>query len=628
MQVADRSLIPLKLGELAWKIVDRKVPKERGKEMNIRIEFSTEDIEKLGVSFLASILKVLSNENCWKILKCIKEHNKLPSSDIYNLTNILSRLYEHGLITSMERKNISLTQLGEIILTSHIGLSPYLRKARSTEQNIVFLHLLLSRKEKSFSELLEETDLHAASLHRSLTKLVKLGFVSKSEEGKYKLNNEASFLALKELYEEITEKLRGMSLYFEDGELRAFTLSEEPETLYNTLEYFTLEDVITDHLIVTYSFKSKRRKEDLVRKIIYEQTREKSIACKPVYCEQVGRLKIAYRVNDIASLQQFFNLFCLHAIKDFERLVIEEIEIPRKFLEYFDYLKPRYGIVGIRRLLGIEDRPLLHVIIPQYLKGREETANFIRRLCEAEVDAIGDHQFTGLKLAEFRERIESAAEVIEESPHKLLYYPYIEGEEFMEKIDIIKEVNCKYLGLGLSPLSFGLPATIFIRRNYSFPLHLHLTLHAVFTRWERSYYSLERGFEAGHGVSSRVILKLLALCGGDEVNVDYYGLYSIDPKDVAIHCEILRRFNVFPALVGGINLNNLKDIIRDYGKDIILKVSGEKFLEQSLTEREIKEYISAYKRLIEIAIRNEKEDEKIMKWREREDNIIKKLPII
>jgi hypothetical protein len=58
------------------------------------------------------------------------------------------------------------------------------------------------------------------------------------------------------------------------------------------------------------------------------------------------------------------------------------------------------------------------------------------------------------------------------------------------------------------------------------------------------------------------------------VNVDYYGLYSIDPKDVAIHCEILRRFNVFPALVGGINLNNLKDIIRDYGKDIILKVSG------------------------------------------------------
>jgi ribulose 1,5-bisphosphate carboxylase large subunit-like protein len=213
------------------------------------------------------------------------------------------------------------------------------------------------------------------------------------------------------------------------------------------------------------------------------------------------------------------------------------------------------------------------------------------------------------------------AGIIEESSHKLLFYPYIEGEEFMEKIDIVKGTKCKYLGLGLSPLSLGLPTTIFIRKKYSFPLHLHLTLHAIYTRLEQSYYSIEKGFEAGHGVSSRVIMKLFALCGGDEVNVDYCGLYSIDPKDIAIQCEILRRFNVFPALVGGIDLTNLRDIIHNYTRDIILKVDGQRFLAPSLTKEEIKEYLSAYRVLIEKAIKNESEDEKIIKWREEEERM-------
>jgi ribulose 1,5-bisphosphate carboxylase large subunit-like protein/predicted transcriptional regulator len=625
MQLANQfpHLIPDKLKELAEKMVTKRVPEVNEKGFNkIYVEFLTEDVERLIIKFFASILKILSNEHNWKILRNIREHSRLSSTEIHNLRENLSRLYKHGLITSGERKNTTLTQLGERILSSHINLSPYLREAKSIERNIILLQLLLSGTAKSFSELEEETGLHVASLSRSLKNLIMLGFVSISEDGKYQIKDEASLLSLKKLCEEIIKKYREMGLYFQDGEIRARTLFEEPETLPATLKYFILEDVIGDHIIVTYSYKSEKKKEDLIKKIIHEQTRWKGDTCKPVYYDQVGRLRIAYKVDDIASLQQFFNLFCLHAIKDFDRLVVEDVEIPKSFLERCDYLKPRYGIDGIRGLLGIrERRPLLHVIIPQYLKKGDKTADFVRCLAEAGVDAVGDHQFMGFKKAEFEERIESVAEIIDKSSHKLLFYPYVEGEDFLEKIDIVKAQNSKYLGLGLSPLSFGLPTTIFIRKNYSFPLHLHLTLHAIFTRLEQSYYSFEKGFEAGHGISSRVILKLFALCGGDEVNVDYFGLYSIDAKDVAIQCEILRRFNVFPALVGGINLTNLSKIIRDYTGDIILKISGRKFLEFPSTVEEMKEYVRAYKRLIEKTIKNEREDEEIMKWLEREERM-------
>lgn len=591
---------------------------------HIRIDLSKEDIKRLGVEFASSILKVLSNKENWEILRKIKEYGKVSSKDFRNLKFNIIRLHEHGLIILPEEKNNFLTELGEEILNSSVNLSPYLNWARRGEQNMVLLQLLVSGGEKSFSELNSELRLNVWSLHRSLENLVNLGFVSKSKDDKkYRINNEASFEPLREFCEKIIQRYQRMGLYFQDGELRASSVPEEPALLTTTqgLKYSALETVINDHIVVTYSYESKMKKEELIRKIIYEQTRWEDDICKPVLCEQVGKLQIAYNIDYIASLQHLFNLFCLHAIRDFDRLSVEEIKVPKSFCERFEYLKPRYGIDGIRKLLGIEDRPLLHVIIPSYLKRGEEVADFVQNLLEIGIDAVEDHQFTGLNLKEFQERVEKVAGVIENSSHKLLFYPYIEGEDFLEKIDVVKETKCKYLGLGLSPLSFGLPTTMFVRKNYSFPLHLHLTLHGIYTRMGQGYYSAKEGFKAGHGISSHVILKLFAFCGGDEVDVDYYGFYSIEPQEVEVQCGILRGLNVFPALVGGINLDNLRQTVIDYGKDIIIKVGGGKFLRLLRQGRieEFKEYVGAYKRLIENTAKGKfEEDQGIIEWRRNE----------
>jgi predicted transcriptional regulator len=149
-------LIPRKLEELAKEIIGRKILKEWKGEFEVRTEFSPESLEQLGIKFFASVLKLLSNEDSWKILRNIKGNRKLSSTEIHNLQDILFRLHEHGLITSQERRNIALTQLGEEVLTSHINLLPYAGKARSMEQNIILLRLLLSRNEISFSELEEK----------------------------------------------------------------------------------------------------------------------------------------------------------------------------------------------------------------------------------------------------------------------------------------------------------------------------------------------------------------------------------------------------------------------------------------------------------------------------------------
>jgi ribulose 1,5-bisphosphate carboxylase large subunit-like protein len=417
-----------------------------------------------------------------------------------------------------------------------------------------------------------------------------------------------------------------MGLCYYNGEVIAYSLPEESTHLppSHELEYFTLEDVINDHVIVTYSYESEKSREEIVRRIIYEQTRWKDNTCKPLPPEHVGRVQIAYDISQLSSLQQLFNLFCLHAIKSFDRLMVEEIYVPERFRNELD-LKPRFGIKGIRELLKVSDRPLLHVVIPPYLKEKEETATFIQQLSEAGVDAVGDHQFMGLGLAEFQERIEKVVEIIEnysqKSSHKMVFYPYIEGENFMEKMDFVKDSKCKYVGLGLSPISFGIPATVFARKNYPLPLHFHLTLHGIYTRLGQSYYSLKEGFRSGHGISINVILKLFAFCGGDEVNVDYYGYYSVHPEEIKTQCSILRRLNVFPALVGGIGLDNIEDLVLNYGKDTIVKIGGERFLKFPKKEQ-IKGYIRAYKDLLENTITGKFEDsEEIKKWKDKEKMI-------
>lgn len=619
MQVAKYRKVPSKLNRIAKKIAKKYVSERKryGK-----IIFHTVDKKRLAIEFFSSILKTLSNKRGRNILNQIKEGKyKATSQDTY----YLNRLQKHGLVQEKEAV-FFLTEYGERMVNSLARLSPYIEHANKGEQNVVLLYLLSIGEELSFSQIAEKVDLNPGSLSRALNNLLSIGLISKNESGKYEVEKPSSLSPLKDLCSKFQEIEKG-NIWIEDKEPR-FDLSSLKFTIPVSCKrhYSSLEDVIDDHVVVTYSYESERKKEEIVNKMIFEQIRRRDGEAKPVRSEDLGKIKIAYEIDNIASLQHFLNRFCLHAIGDFKGLLVEHMEIPNSFWKKFEYLRPRYGIEGIRKLLGIERTPLLHVIIPPYLK-TQDTVDFVQTLFSAGVDAVGDHQFIGLTLKEFEERIEGVVSAIEnlsqESSHKMLYYPYIEGETFLEKLDIAKHVRSKYLGLGLSPITFGIPSTIFVRRNYTFPLHLHLTLHAIYTRMGQSYLS-EKGFKSGHGFHINTILKLFALCGGDEVNVDCPFLYFFSSESVKIQCDILRTFNVFPVLVGGITLNKLGGAIMNYGNDMVIKIGGEKFLkveemELSILRKDrIKAFIAAYKELLRDPLKKSK---KIEKWSHIEERI-------
>ncbi|MBS7251506.1 MAG: hypothetical protein KIH08_13100, partial [Candidatus Freyarchaeota archaeon] len=608
---------------IVWKSV------RRGYDASLRRDYSKREINEGGLKFFASLLKVLSYEGSWKILEGIRKHGGVSSKDVHNLELNLKRLESHGLIFREDvgrKRKVSLTKLGEKIVTSPIRSLQYLKEgARRSEGSMVLLYLLISGGEESFSELRENLKLNAGSLYRRLNQLVSEGFVLKLADGKYQVRDWAVLEPLKKLYEEFISEYYAMGLCLQENEIGILNLPERSPPAGYGLEYYAPEDVVQNHVVVTYSYESEKPREEIVRRIIYEQTRWKDDMCKPISPKQVGRIEIAYDVNKLASLQQLFNFFCLHNVKGFDHLMVEHVEVPKLLIEKFG-LKPGYGITGIRKLLGVYDRPLIHVIIPPYLKDKNYATDYVQKLFEAGIDEVGDDQFIGLGLKEFKERAESLAGIIEESAqnfsNRTLVYLYIEGEDFLEKIDFIKDINCKYLGLGLSPLSLGIPTTIYIRKHYSMPLHLHSTLYGIYTRMGQTppFYSKEGGYRSGHGISANVILKLFALCGGDEVNIHHHKQYFITQEEMEIQCNILRAHNVFPALVGGITLSDLENVIKTLGKDITIKIGGHRFLEGE----QVQAHASTYKKLITKIIQGESEDEEIKRWQKKEKEIMKK----
>lgn len=619
--------VPSKLGELARKIMAKK--SEKGAYG--RTEFPILDKRELGIEFLSSVLKTLSNKRSRNLMIRIKEKRcEANARDNYHL----HRLQEHGLI-EVEKSKMSLTKWGQRIESCLPSLSFYLEKASKGEQNRVLLHFLMtSQKAMSFSQLNRNLSLNVGSLSRAFNNLLALGLISKNRFGKYQVEEKQSLDSLKNLCAKFVEEMELWNIWMEEGEIRfGYPSSESTTSLPSRQNYFSLGEVINDHIVVTYSYEAEKKREEIVREMIFEQTRWENDVAKPVFSEEMNKIKIAYKIDYVASLQHLVNLFCLHAIRDFRKLLVEHIDIPKYFRERFEHLRPRYGIRGIRKILGVKNRPILQVIIPQYLRKSQGTAKFVEKLLRAGIDEISDHHFIGLELKRFEERIEKVAEVVENQESKSIYYPYIEGEDFLEKIDRAKSIRCKNMGLGISPLTLGIPATIFIRKKYNFPLHLALTLHAVYTRMGQSYFT-EKGFRSGHGIHINAILKIFALCGGDEVNVDHPSLYLFPSESVKLQCDILREFNVLPALVGGISLDNLIDTIMDYGNDTVIKVGGERFLkseEMKLNipqESRTRDFVGAYKGLIENAMKRDfRLPENIKRW-SRLEREMKKQSII
>jgi ribulose-bisphosphate carboxylase large chain len=235
---------------------------------------------------------------------------------------------------------------------------------------------------------------------------------------------------------------------------------------------------------------------------------------------------------------------------------------------------PRAGIAGLRELTGVRDRALTCTAVKPMGRSPEQLADLLRAFARAGIDVIKDDQgLADHEFCRFEPRVEAclvaAEQVADETGRRALYVPNLIGtpERVFAQLRFAEKRGAR--AVMVSPMLLGLPTFWELcHRHASVPVLAHPS-HAGALR-----YAPELLFG-----------KLLRLYGADAVIfVGYAGRFGIPrPTCAAIAANLRGAWHglapSLPVPGGGIELADVPEVVRFYGRDAMLLVGGSLQLE-------------------------------------------------
>jgi ribulose-bisphosphate carboxylase large chain len=246
---------------------------------------------------------------------------------------------------------------------------------------------------------------------------------------------------------------------------------------------------------------------------------------------------------------------------------LEDVDLPPSFVERFK--GPRFGIAGLRKLLGAPQRPLTCTA----LKPQGSSVQTLAELCEtfarAGIDVIkDDHGIADQAYAPFGERVaacQAAVRRASESTGKAAFYaPSLVGSprRINEQAQLAREAGVKIVLLAPMLLGIGALAEF----SEAFP-ELAILAHPAF------------------GGTSRVspvwlFGRFFRLLGADAVIYPNYGGRFAYSRDV---CSAIARAarepwgNIraaIPVPAGGMPVERVDEMLEFYGDDVMLLIGG------------------------------------------------------
>ena len=264
------------------------------------------------------------------------------------------------------------------------------------------------------------------------------------------------------------------------------------------------------------------------------------------------------------------NVFGLDALR---RLRLNDIRLPRKLVKSFR--GPKYGIEGVRGLLGVEDRPLVGTIIkPKLGLKTRDHAEVAYKAWFGGCDIVKDDEnlssqafnaFEGRvsETLEGRDRAES------ETGEKKVYMVNVtaETEEMLRRAEYVEDHGGRYMMVDI--LTCGWSALQTVRnRGFDLVLHAHRAGHAAFTRL------------VDHGINMRVIAKVARAIGVDQLHVGTaVGKMSETREEVKDNiCALMEPMyglrKVLPVASGGLHPGLVPELVDIFGMDFVVQAGG------------------------------------------------------
>jgi ribulose-bisphosphate carboxylase large chain len=290
-------------------------------------------------------------------------------------------------------------------------------------------------------------------------------------------------------------------------------------------------------------------------------------------CGDYCTVNISYAVETAAGeLTQLINvIFGNISIKPGIR--VEAVKLPDSILKCFR--GPRFGRQGLRRLLGVEERPLIFTALKPMGLSSKQLADLAYRFALGGIDIIkDDHGLSNQIFSPFEERVRLCVEAVEranrETGGKSIYVPNITASytQIEDRARIAKKLGAG--GVLISPGLTGLDAMRSIAENDD--IALPVFSHPAF---EGSYVLTQ------NGLSHHLIFGQLARLAGADATIypNFGGRFSFSREECkgiveGTSVDMGHIKPIFPCPAGGMSLESIPESLKVYGKDVIFLVGG------------------------------------------------------
>jgi len=264
------------------------------------------------------------------------------------------------------------------------------------------------------------------------------------------------------------------------------------------------------------------------------------------------------------------NVFGLRALKN---LRLNDLILPKELIQSFK--GPKFGIKGIRKLLGVTNRPLVGTIIkPKLGLKTKDHAKVAYDAWIGGCDVVKDDEnLSSQRFNPFDDRLIATLEMRDkaekETGEKKVYMVNItsETEEMIKRAQFVKDHCGRYLMIDILTCGFSALQTI-REQDFGLVIHAHRAGHAAFTK------------NTKHGISMKVIATVARIIGVDQLHVGtVVGKMSETTDEVAenrdaLKTELAGLKKVLPVASGGLYPGLVPVLMKFFGNDFVIQAGG------------------------------------------------------
>ncbi|TYO98914.1 ribulose-bisphosphate carboxylase large chain [Geothermobacter ehrlichii] len=297
-------------------------------------------------------------------------------------------------------------------------------------------------------------------------------------------------------------------------------------------------------------------------------------SCRPVVDRaNVWQVRISYRLDVTGfSLPQLLNvLFGNISLKN--NILVSGLQYPEGLLEHLP--GPRFGISGLRRLLGVHGRALACTAIKPMGLPIGDFVRIATEFARGGADLIkDDHGLADQPFHPFEERVARCQEAIErvnaQTGRRCLYFPMVSGGYDRLEKQLAFAAREGVRGVMVGPMLIGLDSVRHIAREYGLAVMAHPALTGTCFH------------DRSHGITPAVLLGTLFRLAGADISIYPHagGRFHLTAEECRELADALRRPEgrlqpAFPCPAGGMTLDRVPELIDFYGPDVILLIGGD-----------------------------------------------------